>query len=72
LRKYGHIPGGYWNIDGWKGYEYVRALYNTYIRNGEKNPEIQVNDWLQNPMADNAGDNNGQDLQSTGDGIGRL
>ncbi len=80
LRKYGQMPGGYWNIDGWKGYEDARALYNNYIWNSNKLPKIQVDEWLQNPMAtesiavevDNADDNNAGDLQSTDDSIGRL
>jgi hypothetical protein len=80
LRKYGQMPGAYWNIDGWKGYEDARASYNTFIWNGNKLPEIQVDEWLQNSMAiesvavevGNADDNNAGDLQSTGDSIGRL
>jgi hypothetical protein len=34
------MPGGYWNLDGWKGYEDARTLYITYIGNGMKLPEI--------------------------------
>ncbi len=49
LRKYGQMPGGYWNLHGWMGYEDVRALYYTYIWNGTKLPRIQVDEWLQNP-----------------------
>ena len=34
------MPSGYWNLDGWKGYEDARALYTTYIGNGKKLPKI--------------------------------
>ncbi len=74
------MPGGHWNIDEWKGCEDARALYNNYIWNCNKLPKIQVDEWLQNPMAtesiavevDNADDNNARDLQSTSNSIGRL
>jgi hypothetical protein len=74
------MPSGYCNLDGWKGYEDARVLYNTYIWNGNKLPKIQVDEWLQNLMATeslavevgNADDNNAGDLQSTGNIIGRL
>jgi hypothetical protein len=34
------MPGGYWNLDGWKGYKDARTLYITYIENGKKLPKI--------------------------------
>jgi hypothetical protein len=40
IKKYGQMPGGYWNLDGWKGYEDARTLYITYIGNGKKLPKI--------------------------------
>ena len=40
IKKYGQMSGGYWNLDGWKGYEDARTLYITYIGNGKKRPEI--------------------------------
>ena len=40
IKKYGQMPGGYWNLDGWKGHEDARALYTTYIGNGKKLPKI--------------------------------
>ena len=40
IKKHGQMPCGYWNLDGWKGYNDATALYTTYIGNGKKLPEI--------------------------------
>ena len=39
LEKYGQLPGGYWGLENWKGFDEATALYNSYINNGKKLPE---------------------------------
>ncbi len=40
IKKYGQMPCGYWNFDGWKGYKDDGALYTTNIGTGKKMPKI--------------------------------
>jgi hypothetical protein len=77
------MPGGYWHLDGWKGFVDARAIYITYIANGKKLPNItdpaptglQGDGLRQDPMATelvgvadgNSDDDDVEDLQSTGD-----